>query len=593
MALPGDSFSVDENGDYRLDPADPAQFRQLLDQVYDSLGGAALRGVTYLWSADQDEVMAAPGEALSATGPAALHLVQALVGSDAGKSPSLCLVTRGSQDAGEEGVSDPAGATFWGMARVLVQEHPDLPVRCVDLPVDPQAMKPADLLQDIYADSGEDMVAYRQGQRLVARLVRYREASPDKRLELPIRGDASYLVTGGTGGLGLRVARWLVENGARNLVLSSRSGTGEELESLQDELTADGARVEVVACDVGDADSLAQLLATFGAEMPPLKGVIHAAGALDDGMLAQQSWDRFLNAYRAKVDGTWNLHQQTSDLDFLVCFSSATALLGAPGQGNYAAANAYMDSLMRWRRARGMHGLSINWGPWAEAGMAATLGERDRRRATEQGWSRIEADTGLSILSELLRTGPAQVGVLPLHWGKFSEALFEAGLPGYLKAWQPRASGAANSASTGAGGAGSGGEAVLSASPEQREDRLRDYVIGVVGNLLGHEDIDTMQGFTEMGMDSLMGVDLRAILQKSLKVSLASTFAFDHSNVEAVVAYLMDKLFEDASVQHGGSADQVAQGDPGLGGTDLEAAAIDDSIEAELAALEQELGTQD
>jgi len=243
---------------------------------------------------------------------------------------------------------------------------------------------------------------------------------------------------------------------------------------------------------------------------------------------------------------------------------------------------------MRWRRARGMAGLSINWGPWAEAGMAAALGERDRKRSAQQGWSPIEIDTGLSLLGEVMRTGPAQVGVLPLHWGRFSSALFEAGLPGYLSAWQPRTGGAANAASE-SRNHNNGAQAVLSAPLDQREDRLRDYIIGVVGNLLGRANIDTLQGFTEMGMDSLMGVELRAMLQRSFKVSLASTFAFDHSNVEAVVSFLMDSLFKPTVKAQAASQAQPPQD---LGDAELGAATIDESIEAELAALERELGTR-
>lgn len=292
LALPGDDFSVDGNGDYYLRPSEPAHFRQLLERVHDRLGhaaGGSLRGVVYLWGAERADAMADPAESLSTMGAGALHLAQALISSKAAVSPALCMVTRGSQDAGDDGVSHPAGATLWGMARVLVQEHPELPVKCIDLSADTQATDAGDLLREIYAGRSEDMVAYRQGQRLVARLVRYRETSSNPRPPLPVRGDASYLLTGGTGGLGQRVARWLVEKGARHLVLTSRGGGGAELKSLLDTFTACSVRVEVISSDVGNASSLAQVLACIGKNMPPLKGIVHAAGALDDGILAQQS----------------------------------------------------------------------------------------------------------------------------------------------------------------------------------------------------------------------------------------------------------------------------------------------------------------
>jgi hypothetical protein len=603
---PANGFSVDANGDYTVNPTAPADFEELLATAGRKLPKDdrtnIFRGIINLWGL-ADKALAAGGEGLIAAmqfgSASALHLAQAVIASGWSNPPSLWLVTRGVQAVGDQGGVDPVQSPLWGLARVLVQEHPEIRVRCVDLsPQDPSS-DVLSLVRELYNDGDEDQLAYRGSRRYVARLVRYVDQQVAKPASPLIRHDVTYLVTGGTGGLGMQVAHWLVAEGARHLVLSSRRGANDALSPALETLQRTGAEIRIIASDIGQAASLERLLTEISDTMPTLTGIIHAAGALDDGILTQQSWERFLTVYQAKVLGTWNLHEQTAwhDLDFFVCFSSASALLGAPGQGNYAAANAYMDSLMHWRRKKGLPGLSINWGPWAKVGMAAALGERECKRSSEQGWSPIDPETGLNVLGDLMRGNAAQVGVLPLHWGKFSRSLFDSRPPGFLKTWQPQAQDLSLS-----GGLAAKAEAaahVLSASAEQREEMLWDYVTRVVGDLLGHNDMDPKLGFAEMGMDSLMGVELRSILQKSLKVSLASTFAFDHSNIDDVVQYLLGQLFgEDKSDSPERGAADTAELSGDLAGSDLSDVdlgdvKLDESVEAELTALEQELGKSD
>ena len=244
---------------------------------------------------------------------------------------------------------------------------------------------------------------------------------------------------------------------------------------------------------------------------------------------------------------------------------------------------------MRYRRFHGLPGLSINWGPWSETGMAAAMTERDRTRATEQGWSRIDPASGLDILGDLMRSNIAQVGVLPLHWGRFGNALFGNQVPGYLQAWMPKPT---TSVSPQESGKNNVVAAILAASKTQREAMLHDYVTQTVADLLGHVDIDPEQGFANMGMDSLMGVDLRAVIQKGLGVSLASTFAFDYPNINAVVAYLSELMFRetaDGSVDKNGVIGQSHELSDALDEAALSDVEIDDSIRAELAALESKL----
>ena len=228
-----------------------------------------------------------------------------------------------------------------------------------------------------------------------------------------IRADGSYLITGGLGALGLKVARQLVEQGARHVVLAGRSRGSAEVEAAVDRLKAAGASVRVVRADVAKAEDVARLIGVCQAEAP-LRGIVHAAGVLDDGVVEKQNAERFARVMAPKVRGAWNLHTQTQGLplDFFVCFSSMASLLGSPGQSNYAAANAFLDALGAPSSGAGLPGLSINWGPWADAGMAAGL----RSRLQAQGEGMIDPEIGVRILNHAVTRGMTQVGVMRVNW---------------------------------------------------------------------------------------------------------------------------------------------------------------------------------
>ena len=204
---------------------------------------------------------------------------------------------------------------------------------------------------------------------------------------------AAYLVTGGFGGIGTRLLPWLVERGARHLVVVSRSGRTAAAEAIIEQCAAAGATVHHVNADLSNAGGATQVLTAIAEIGRPLKGVLHAAGVVDDGILAHQTWDRVERVMATKVAGAWALHQLTATqpLDFFILFSSAAAVFGAPGQGSYSAANGFLDALADHRQARGLPALSINWGAWSEVGMAARLDEGEQRRLRERGFRRADA----------------------------------------------------------------------------------------------------------------------------------------------------------------------------------------------------------
>lgn len=358
-------------------------------------------------------------------------------------------------------------------------------------------------------------------------------AFPDPRPEEqrpPVRGDRSYLVTGGLGALGRAVGRQLAEAGAGRVVLCGRRGADAATAA---ELSRWPGRVEAVSLDVSDGAAVAALVRSLD---PPLAGVVHAAGLLGDGMLVNQDRATLAATLAPKLDGARNLDAATAhlDLDHFVLFSSMVAMVGAQGQGPYGAANAALDALAADRRARGLAGLSIAWGPWAGAGMAATTADINRGRFADLGIGSVGPEQGLAALRRLMQDAPPVVGVLPVTWSRFLAAFAPGQRPPYLDALQG-----------GSGGDDQRGDPILEQLAEadevQRLALLDGFVRGQLARVMGHagaDAVDPTQEFADMGVDSLLAVDLRNRLEAALALSLPATLLFDHPTTEQVVAHL-------------------------------------------------------
>ena len=304
---------------------------------------------------------------------------------------------------------------------MVAAEQPKLRCRRIDLDPAPGADGWDLLLQEIAKPDSEDQVAWRERRRYVARLSPFRPLAKRK----PELADGGFLITGGLGALGLRTAEWLVDHGARAITLVGRSEPTERARETIARIQAKGARVQVLRADVANYSEAEAVVAAANAEAP-LRGVVHAAGVLDDGVLIQQTWERFWRVMAPKVAGSWNLHLLTlsQPLDFFICFSSAAAVLGAAGQGNYVAANAFMDGLARLRRAQGLPALSIDWGPWAEIGMASRLAERYPR----SGIGALSPALALEAFGALIECDAVQATVLSVNWSELASQ-FNAAAP--------------------------------------------------------------------------------------------------------------------------------------------------------------------
>ncbi|PSR19688.1 beta-ketoacyl synthase [filamentous cyanobacterium CCP3] len=367
------------------------------------------------------------------------------------------------------------------------------------------------------------------------------DQEPEQTQTLPeVQAEATYLITGGLGALGLQVAQWLVQQGARQLVLTGRRSPTPEALAILENLDQQGATVEVQATDISQPAAVAALMQHIDTTLPPLKGIFHAAGVLDDGLVVGQTWERFERVMAAKVTGTWLLHESTLalPLDYFVCFSSVAALMGSPGQANYAAANAFMDALAAYRQGLGLSGLSVNWGPWSQSGMAAALQSRDQVRWSTQGVSMIEPEQGLTLLRQLMAAGVAQAAVLPIDWSRYL-AQMPTGLN--LSVLSQLAESAAL------------GEAAppwlrieLEQAPsEERLGLLTRQIQALIAKVLGLESPELVQPrerLFDLGLDSLMAVELKSRLESSLGCALRSTLIFDYPTPEALANYLSTEV---------------------------------------------------
>ena len=355
---------------------------------------------------------------------------------------------------------------------------------------------------------------------------RYAPWVGDRRSPSPptFRADATYLVTGGLGGIGLMLARWLVEQGARHLVLVGRSGASAAAEEGISALTRLGAEVRVERADVAQEEPLGEVFRAIDRSMPPLAGVFHCAAVLEDGTLLRQSPERFRAVMAAKVDGAQNLHAlcRGRRLDAFVLFSSAASVLGSPGQANYCAANAFLDALAHHRRAMGLPAVSINWGAWAEVGLATAEAHRGDRLAT-RGMASMAPAQALSALGEVLRSGAAQVVVMPFdlrQWGQFYPKAAGSPLFAELSRELP--------GKAPMGGSDELRKALLGAPLGDRLPLLQAHLQEQVARVLrmATSRVDRRTPLRSLGLDSLMAIELRNRLEDSLGLTLPSTLVW-------------------------------------------------------------------
>uniref|UniRef100_UPI003A0FC0AD SDR family NAD(P)-dependent oxidoreductase n=1 Tax=Streptomyces sp. NEAU-H33 TaxID=2979463 RepID=UPI003A0FC0AD len=477
-------------------------------------------------------------EAVHRTTEAVLHDVQRWLTEHQDDASRLVVTTRRAVAVAADEDLDLAAATAWGLLRSAQTEHPD---RIVLLDSEGTDEPTADQLARVLA-AGEPQVALRADRVLIPRLARAGVPGPDRTLTGP---DGTVLITGGTGGLGATVARHLVtEHGVRHLLLVSRSGpSAAGARELVAELTAEGAQVRVVACDVTDRAALAEVLASVSGTAP-LRAVVHAAGVLDDAAVLSLTPPRLHEVLAAKVDAAWHLHEATRGLDLsaFVLFSSVSATVGLAGQANYAAANAFLDALAHQRHRAGLPAIALGWGLWEQStGLTGRLGEADRQRIAALGLRPLPTDEGLALLDLALAADHAHLVPTGVDLAAAGDAEPPAMLRGLVRA--PARPGA--QAGRVRPAAEPLRERLLTMADHDRERTVRQLVRSEIATALGRsgpDDVPPERGFTELGFDSLTALQLRNRLGTRTGLTLAATVTFDHPSPAALARHLLERL---------------------------------------------------
>jgi len=476
---------------------------------------------------------------------ALLALVQHVAGLT--DPPRIAVVTRGAL-APDRPVApvDPSQSPLAGMTRVLAREMPHLWAGLIDLdPVASDAgLQAAMVVDGLSRLACEPEIAYRAGHPLLPRLV----SSPVTRREEPLRlrRDRAYVILGGLGGLGLAVARSFAEYGAGTVALVGRRPPDGAIMPLLQGVEAAGAHLVIETADIADYVPLAACLDRVEARAP-IAGVIHAAGVLDDGVLLQQNWPRFAKVMAPKVKGAWNLARYFASrpVDFVVLFSSATAVLGKVGQANHAAANNFLDVLAFQLRSRGLPVQVVDWGAWRDIGAAS---QQVERAAGAEGFRPIAPQAGMSALADLIAAGVDRRVVLPVNWPAYFARHPDEAEHSLLTECVNRTVHPAGA--TTAAVAGDLAERLLSVAPADRPKVIRERVTELAAQVLGIDRPDQLsprQPLGELGLDSLMALQLSNALARVLGRTLPATLLFDYPTVAKLADYLAVLLLPETS----------------------------------------------
>lgn len=542
---------------FELDRSDPEQYRQLVAELAER---APFARVVHLWSLDSEFTGTSPvadldREQRRGVG-SIVALMQALAQSGWPQLPQVWLVTRRAQAVGSDaGPVAVEQAPVWGLGRVIGhQEFTGIWGGLVDLDDGPPSEQAGSLLEEITGGSGEDQVAFRAGERHVARLVPSVDLTPT--LPVSLRADGSYLVTGGLGSLGMLVARFLVARGARRLVLMGRTavpdrtgwhevGADHPQRALVDELLALerlGATVVTAAVDVADEEQLAGWLAAHEREArPPIRGVVHTAGVVSDELLLRMSPENLERVLAPKVRGGWLLHQVLADqpLDFFVLFSSTGSVIASLGQGNYAAGNAFLDALARHRRGLGRPAVSVGWGPWS-VGMVAEL---DLERAyARRGIELITPEAGMQILARVMGRRPAHLVAITANWATAREASPHPTLPPMFsllgdQPGDPTTDGAED-------GAPSLLARLRGAPARERAELLAEHLRAVAAGVLelDPDGLGVQEPLTGLGMDSMMAIEVKHRIEAAVQVDVSVLELLQGATVTGLADRLLSAL---------------------------------------------------
>ena len=634
LAFAGTTYNKLASGTLCLNPSNPAHFEQLLGEPL----LADVQHIVHMWPLDAPtELTVSSLERATTLGSgSSLFLLQALIKK--GLQAKLWFITRGTQPIGKQ--SNISQASLWGIGKTIALEHPELWGGLIDLAPkaspdlsrgtpeqggiiikagrgEHDSKQIAALLAEIWqggslgfagtAPEHDKEIAFRDGKRYVPRLkqlsgLKEGGALTDEPRESgwQIKAEGTYLITGGLGTLGLKVADFLVKEGARHLLLIGRRkpASMEIIKPLEEQ----GAQIYIAQADVTKEADMRRVLAAE-AGWPSLRGIVHTAAVFGSGyqLLEEMRGEDLRRVLAPKVIGTALLHQLTSnmELDFFVCFSSMVSIWGSKGQGNYVAANQFLDMFAHYARGMGRNVLTVNWGLWAESEQTLLNQQNQAERgegfgqlwgATEMGVKLLDAKPAFSALKYLLKAGHTQTTVADVEWHKYKPLLESKGkLPLLAEISQARRNALDHTPY------GDIEQPFMqqfkAARISERQELLTSHIQEQLRQVLGPiEQLDSEQGFFDMGMDSLMAIDLRNRLQKSLGISLRSTLAFDFPSIEKLTEHLAEELNKSfpGGIQHA-QEDNISTLYPSLPEHEQSHAEIEELSEDEADSLAESL----
>ncbi|MEM9218999.1 MAG: amino acid adenylation domain-containing protein [Cyanobacteria bacterium P01_F01_bin.150] len=573
--IPGKKFERVTETQFAIAPSNPSHYRQLMAEIPE------IHRIVFLWALDIPDPTTSGFQwenGLHQVCGSPLALLQSLTAPRTIQT-RLYFCTRGTQafcsdktvpESVPRSTPGYIQSPLWGMGRVIAIEHPDLHCTCLDL--DPVTHgsgfehESKALYLDIISNSNEREVAFRSAQRYVARLEMTCTSTVNPCV---ISDQGSYLISGGFGQLGLLFASWLVEQGANHLILLGHRQPSDRVRTIIAQLESSGACITLLIADVADNAGLAEAIAQLPAAIPPITGVIHAAGIVEYATLDQQHWDDFARVLRPKVQGTWNLHVLTQNypLDFFICFSSIASLFGSHGLGSYAAANAFMDAFATYRQANKLPALSINWSDWVqdnESGNRLDSGPNQgkaglgRKRLAHLGLTSISPTVGLSLFPQLLQTSHTQIGVLSVDWIAWLKQ-FNSVPPFYRNVLSTNALEQLKQQR----------QALFikeleTLNIEQQQGCLANFIHDRVADVLGYETVGAIahsDNLVDLGLDSLLSLELRNSLQTHLGCRLTSTFVFEYPTITSLANFVTQILNRKASRTTGKIATQSSYAD--------------------------------
>lgn len=456
----------------------------------------------------------------------------------------LQLITTDAIDVNGKTAVDCQQTQFWGLGRVIGAEQPEFRCRLIDVASTEQDHEDTvnALIEILVTETRDNQLAIREGQFHVPRIKPAKVKSGGEN-QLIVNPEGSYLITGGLGKLGRQAAKWLADQGATQIVLVSRRTPDESTQSFLDSISSNGCEIVRHAADISSRADVEEMMGRFGNDLRSLSGIIHTAGVLDDALLGDQSWERFEKVLAPKVVGASLLHAftQTRKLDFFVLYSSAAAVLGSPGQSNYATANGFLDGLAWHRRSLGLPATSINWGPWTE-GMADD--ERIVKRLALQGIRPLTIEDAHRSIDSILRADLVQATVMDVEWRRMRQ-----GLGGEAPAMLDEIAPARQKSRM-------GDSEFVAQLKRLRGNTQRELLITTIQQSLQRvlstpDAPETDRPLIEMGLDSLMAVEFGTELQQMLgdEFTIGPTMLFDHPTIDAIADHVLNLVVSGSEVE--------------------------------------------